>query len=120
MGDMKLLSQTMDMSLMVPPWIRIPTSWINTHTFSLAGLVKTVLHVNAPILHQALAKYLDKHITRQDSCDGEEHIFFYSIKQSLQASKDLDQLQNKDYLFLQVEFAQLYMKCLLLEQTQKK
>lgn len=76
---------------------------------------KNSAHVNAPILHQALAKYLGKQTTTQDSCDGEDHIFFQSSKQSLQASKNFDQLQNKGCLFLQVEFAQLYMKCLLLE-----
>lgn len=66
---------------------------LDKHTYiQLSWAGKNSAHVNAPILHQALAKYLDKHITRQDSCDGEEHIFFYSIKQSLQVSKDLDQL----------------------------
>lgn len=37
---------------------------------------KYTAHVYAPVSHKALAKYLDKHIARQDSCDGEEHICF--------------------------------------------
>lgn len=86
---MKLLSQSMDMPLnvmMVLPQTGIPTSWINTRCWA----DKYSFHVNGPILHQELAKCLDKHITRQDSCDGEEHFFFYRSKKSLQASKDLE------------------------------
>lgn len=65
---------------------------LDKHTFAqLSWADKYSFHVNGPILHQELAKYLDKHITRQDSCDGEEHFFFYSSKKSLQASKDLEE-----------------------------
>ena len=37
---------------------------------------KYTAHVYAPVSEKALAKYSDKHISRQDSCDGEEHVFF--------------------------------------------
>lgn len=50
---------------------------LDKHTCAqLSWADKYSAHVNAPILHQALAKHFDKHITREDSSDGEEYIFF--------------------------------------------
>lgn len=55
--------------MMAPPLTGIPTSWINTILLSLDWLIKYTVHMYVPISYKGLAKYTDKHITREESCN---------------------------------------------------